>query len=538
MTTPPPTPERPPADRRLPALRRALYPALLVSATALLIAPIWVGIAPGLTDFGGHLAMADIYARLEEVPRYAATYARREGWLPNMLAIRLAGALYPLMSPLTSLRVFVSLSLLATVGGLAATLHAFGRSRWLIFLALPALWNGMLGLGLINYVAALPTLLFGVALARAYAEQGRRRDLVALGIVGIVAYFAHGIGCAFFLGLSVGVLVLSSLARPRRLVGLVALAPCGLLFARWYQTLVSSGAAARATGTRLDSMSWRPPLETLHWMIRQAHDIVVSGVDTIAYLALFIAWVVLLATGRAPERPPAPEGGQAPGGRLATFAHGARTHTLLIVALGLVAALFVLPAYFHGVGISSRLATPALWFLMMIPRGTPEGLGRVAIAAGVGVTLFFGVHLVGAMQEFDRTEMQPLVELVDQLPEESRVTCVATCDHSASAVFLRRPTCSLCPGLAHARRGADAGGVFASTTVNAVKFQEGHSAPRLPRAWAQAANPATLDYVIVRDPRSAERMGRVERVAERPPVTTGSGHWTLYRVLGGAPRGP
>ena len=105
--------------------------------------------------------------------------------------------------------------------------------------------------------------------------------------------------------------------------------------------------------------------------------------------------------------------------------------------------------------------------------------------------------------------------------------------------FSVAPTCSLCPGLAHARRGADAGGVFASTTVNAVRFQEGHSAPRLPRAWAQAANPATLDYVIVRDPRSAERYrsGRENRRAptrrrgERPLDALPRPSWDAERAV-------
>ena len=233
----------------------------------------------------------------------------------------------------------------------------------------------MLGLGLINYVAALPTLLFGVALARAYAEQAatgsggpgdrgnpgvlRARHRLRL----LPRLFRSGSSCS------------PPSAQPGvGLVGLVALAPCGLLFALWYQSLgfERCGRPRDRDAPRLDVVAPAPRDASLD-------DPTGARYRGVGGRHARLSGALHRVGGAPRDGPPNPSAGA----RATSPARPSdasprllvvRVRTLLIVALGLVAAPLRPPGVLSGGGDQLPPRDPRA----LVPDDDPAGGARGA----------------------------------------------------------------------------------------------------------------------------------------------------------------
>ncbi|TNF34801.1 MAG: hypothetical protein EP329_06870, partial [Deltaproteobacteria bacterium] len=509
---------------------------LLVLALALLVAPMWVGPMPPLTDFGGHVQIADAWVRVPTDPFIAGLVERHDSWLvPNLLAARFAATLHPLLDVVSGLRLFVTLCMVGLVGGILWVLREWGRTRWLVFLALPFTWNGMLALGLINYAAAMVLMFVVVALGHRYGRHGRTRDAIALAAALVLAFWAHGLGAPITLLMALFVLVVSA-ARPRRLLGLLALVPSVVLWLQWYLRM------RRALGVGNEPETSFSMQKSWDELLINTIDVHVDGGDMAVLAVLVGAWIVLLATSRRG----ADELGDAP--TLASWraapvasarAFGARVwreasdNALLLLAVGLLFGyFFVAPAYIGSTFISPRLIVPAVLLLFMVPRVPERGLlPKLAIGAAVLASFVFARDVGRHVAAFEHEELEPVALLAEEIPRDSRVLCAEV--FRVDPVFIRAPLDHNCNGVLVARSGGFADGAFADTPYNGVMLRDAGDKVRLrPNKWQSFQALSRLDYLVVRGDHRAPAPDVAEVVDTIEPELWELGpSWTLYRVV-------
>ena len=515
-----------------------LFWGLLTVGLALLVAPLWAGPMPPLTDFGGHVQMADAWVRAPSDPFIAGLVERHDSWLvPNLLAVRFTALLYPALDVVSGMRLFVTLCMVGLIAGIMWVLATWRRSRWLVFLALPFTWNGMLSLGLINYAAAMALMFAAIALARRYGERGRRADAVWLGVVLLLAFWAHGLGAPITVLMAGFVLIVSATSR-RRLVGLLAFVPGVVLWVRWYlESRRALGIGHEVQRTFTMQKSWDE-------LLVNTIDVHVDGGD-MAVLALIIgAWLVLLATSVREEpaevaaRPRWRSEPRAVAGWLARSVWSeAREHALLTLAMGLLLGyFFVAPAYIGTTFISPRLIVPAVLLLFLTPRVPVRGLlPKVAIAIAVFASFYFARDIARHVTAFEHEEMAPVAALAAEIPPGHRVLCAEV--FRVDPIFIRAPLDHNCNGVLVARSGGFADGAFADTPYNAVVLKDTGDKVKLEsNRWQSYPALTRLDYVVVRGEHRAPAADVADEVDVIAPEPWELGpRWTLYRVRHPAP---
>lgn len=527
-----------------------------------LIAPIWVGPMPPMTDFGGHVAMADVWARFDEVALYREVFALRGGLIPNTLSARFAGWLHPLVGALAATRLLVSLTMLATVAALLGALRSFERSRWLIFVGMPFLWNGSFFWGMINFLLTLPLFFAAIALARQLGLRGGRWRAVALGLVGVVSFFAHGLGCVFVLG-AAGFVLLFSLTDWRRLGYGLALVPATSLWLYWRSATSGGDGLPRESllaTLRRDTRWWEAD-KAFKEVVRYALDVTAAQQDTVFAVCFLFIWLLLMGLSQrvadAGDAPAARAEGQAgadkdeAGGAAPFFARlknalsvanlqrylraayaEARDNCVLLLALALALALLFFPAYILNTNIKTRVMPFFIFTLILLPRLPRRSLlASLGLGAAVVGGLMWGQYLTKSAHRFARQEMAPIVELSAHIPAQSRVECLQT-RPMPPPVFWFYPLDLNCPALIQLRTDSFGGFGFPATAFNPVRFRDGQGYASLRRhEFRDFALTRRWDYIVVRDAHRPPPATLAEPVATAKAELPDAPIWTLYRVI-------
>lgn len=516
---------------------------LLVVALMVLVQPVWVGHIPPTTDFGGHVAIADIWTRLDEVELYQQLFERRGGLLPNTVAARFTSLVYPAVDVLTGMRLFTTLTLVGTVGALLAVLRTFGRSRWLIFGALPLLWNGSFYWGMVNYFAIFPLFFAALALARKTGQTADWRWGVPLVVVCTFSFFVHGLGCPLTVA-SAALVLLFSMRTPWALPWFGAFAPPTALWIYWRKTTEGKGVPDAGILEVLQAGArWQGPNETFQHFVHQAMDATTAAWDVWGFGVLVGVWLVWMAVSRADEPTPNDERAADPtwNRRLRDLAarlyDQGRRHALLILAICLLFGALALPAYIEDTNVKTRLMPLFLWTAVCLPRLPRKNwLAGAATTVAVALSVWFGASLSSQAAQFNRVELEPMVELIDRLPEQPRVECLKV--HSSQQPFFRgRPLDLNCPALVHTRKSGFGGFGFPEMAFNAVKFKEGAAYNTIRHTgYSNLGMLQQWDYLLVRGQGRGPREGVVEKVAEaggklEEGYDEPTQKWTLYRVV-------
>jgi len=517
--------------------------ALFGAVVFAVLHPLWVGTIPALTDFGGHVQVANGWIHVQDNPLLAGLLERRDTWLaPNLLTARFAALCYPWLDPITSLRLFTTLAGVALAGALVWVARVYDRPRWLALLALPFFWGGMLGLGLLNYVAAYPGMFAALALGRLSARQRNLGWTIALAALLVFAFWTHGIGFVYTTGLAAAAFVLAAPSWGRLVRGL-AFIPGVTLWALWFFGGASRTEPTGTVGGLVHHTSY-------HAMSAKASDLLFEGLDVLhgdedglVFVVLVFVWLVLLLSSAGPSlappsQPPPPPADRSASSRLLNAVARAWTvlaaHPLLVITVAVAAGVAILPTYVRGVVIDARLVTPLWMLLMLLPRPrVPRLVSGLAVVAAAAAAVFLGHALDTAMLLFDTGEVAPLLRLLTHLPPGTRTECVGVDGYTP---YLNRVSLTHnCNGLTAHFTGGFSGGGFAITGFNATHFRPGHGFPTLRRATWQT-NPllAEWDYVIVRGDHWEPSPARLERVASAQAAAFWGDRWTLYRVTGPA----
>ena len=532
-----------------------VYVIALFWAAFAAIQPIWTGIVPGLTDFGGHLALIDAWVKLDDVPLYGETFQRRSEVLsPNLLAARFADLLYPVVDTANSIKVFLTVSILATIGAVLWLIRLFARSRWLIFLCIPMVWGTMLGLGMINYVASIPLIFLAIGLARQGGVTGRWRYAIGLLLVCLLAFFTHGIGYVF-VAASAGFVLTVSIRPKRALLHYLAFVPSLVLWGWWLSNSdlgenVGVSDPASATSV-LERSKFLPPMEFITTFLENSHDILVTDEDTGHFLAAFLIWLVLMALPRGRT---AVSQGQETSTKEETSAttparqflvkrvrhlwrglcgavRNVRSRPLLMLVLWVGAMLYFLPAEVDGMAVSYRLTTNFCILLMLLPSvSRPSFLRTIAFAGAVFVSISWTGAIQRSMEEFSEQEIQPLARIIERIPPQQRVQCVGTSE--VSSFFNHRPLRHNCVGLIHYLSQSFAGPDFARDAYNAVSYPEDVRFVSLEGVpWYSSGAVLGWDYVIVRGAHRRPTSGLLQQIHSEQAVVEDAPTWTLYQVI-------
>lgn len=526
-----------------------VYILALVVCTVALIGPIWIGAIPPLQDFGGHVILTDAWVHLSENAVYREFYAPTDT-ISNLLPALFVALCDPLFDTTASLRLYITLCLVATVLSLLVALRVFERSRWLVFLALPFMWGSTLTLGLINFLGVLPLMFFGAAAARRAGLTGRWPYALALGLIAFVGLFMHGMGYVYVIALCVGTLAIS-LTHWRHIWHLAALVPSFLVWRMWFQQKLSESALpGNSLIEMLGQTYFFSPEQQVDWFVKESLNVVVSQRDTATLWLLGGIWLLFLGISIAPSGSAEPrstsdgaeqtpsrgsrEGG--PWTRVQAFAKAtyreAREHTVVLMVVALGCAYYFLPAFLGELSVNQRFVTPWIFAAVMMPRLPRRStLAAIGIVASIAACLGFAWLMQTSMEAFERRETRPMERLIALIPDGARVDCIAIDE----GVIHRWSLLHNCPGLVTARTGGYTGGAFADTRYNAIHFRPGRELPRLDQElWFSSPDLLNWDYVLVRGGTSAPPSSVARLVAAVPPVERGAGKWRLYEVIGGA----
>jgi hypothetical protein len=466
-----------------------------------------------------------------DMPEQIAVIAILRHWhdplwhVQKSYVLALADSQYILYHAVGALLTFVTGSaeeanriLLALVGvsfpfALRALLRALGRDDRLSIFAVPVFWGAPLMMGFLPYVASVPLVTWGMAVAVQHARAPSWRRWLGLVLLAFALFYLHVSGYLLFaLGAGALTLVFAPARRAPRLLSW--LVPSGLVLAAWW--LQGSLTAPSANVPRA---SYAPPATLAAQLPMWAHDVWRSHVDEICAVFFWAAFAVLAAL-----RDPRPE--EDP--RLA------RAAWVPVACAAL--AYFALP---YNVGmatmLNTRLATFLVLFMPLVLRPRDGRVTRAALAV-VGASA-----VVGAIDSFvevrrtAREELGDVDRLIDRVPAGARLL---TLPFQAASVHTHWPPWNFIGSYHVARTGGIAALSFADLKHWPIHHHADDTPPAKPHPfWTFApclfrntVDGAYYDYVLVRgavDPfagPSGPRWKAVDHERE----------WTLYERTGEA----
>ena len=264
---------------------------LLLAGALANIAVLWSARYLPFTDLPQHVAAISTIRHWGDPAWKAQEYFTLALGRSQYLLYYLAGALlaFPLGSAERANLVLLSLTALALPFALRSLARAMRVDERVALFANPLFWSQSLLIGFFNYLAALPVMLWGLALAVRDAEDPRPRRTALLAVTAVAIFYLHlsafllFVPAALFASLIVGRKVRAVFwAAPVALLGLVFLATSPVVHPTsvgWTEPLTTV---------------FEPPGEALSNVPAALLDIWPGSKDEAVLLALLLA-VVLMA---------------------------------------------------------------------------------------------------------------------------------------------------------------------------------------------------------------------------------------------------
>lgn len=457
------------------------------------VAPLWSGRHLPLVDLPQHLHLISVLHRLNDpTTLYPGVFAARGELTPYLGYYYLVSLLNWLVPLDMANRLFLTAYVAGVPLSMAFLLKSLKRPIWPSLLTVPFAYGDSLAWGFINYVSAIPlTFLCAGSFVRAIEEIPRRRLWASVASATFLAVLLFHVQAFAFLGLALGLLLLTtrapddpssrparlaSLALPRR-AALLALVPGMLLFAVWVvgrlgqPTEIEAGAPWKAWGPLLSAQNLayktfdqngREFFPVLANMLRDGSD---------RYSLYWVAGVCVLATFvwvAQPRWRQATEQGLV--GRL-------RLPLLATTALILYFTLpFDIRGYMYYLNTRfAHLAAPLL--VACVPALDPRA-SRLLTWLAAATSLVLGIPMARATQAFNE-EAAGIDRLIPATGDKPTVMGLLYDPSSrvvSHPVFLHSSTM-----LAMARGGAT-NFSFARTPHSPIKYR-GEPPPTFPSEW-------------------------------------------------------
>ena len=224
-----------------------------------LVLPVWMGAQFPSEDGLAHLAWTEVYRALGSADSaWRSFYERGAQWnTPNLSYFEFQYALGAVVAPYVAQRLIVSALIVLWVASIYALSVALtGRISLGAFVSLLLIHSSWLYGGYFSFLFGVPALLLSLALVIRIIDPStliRRRDYLAIALLGVFAFYSHVVAATTFLLLLI--ITVAFLRRsPRRAAGAaIAAAPAALLLASYLiaDSLGSGG------------MRWEPVTKTI-----------------------------------------------------------------------------------------------------------------------------------------------------------------------------------------------------------------------------------------------------------------------------------
>ena len=171
-----------------PSTIAVLFVVLMAAASI----PIATHPLPPLADYANHLARMHVIDAIDTDPDLARFYEVDWQMIPNLMIDLVVPVLHRFMDVYLAGQIFTILSfVLIGSGTLAFNRALIGRWSALPLIALPLLYNGVLLVGVMNYVFGIGLTLWGLAAWLALRERPWPWRLAISTLFALVLYFCH-----------------------------------------------------------------------------------------------------------------------------------------------------------------------------------------------------------------------------------------------------------------------------------------------------------------------------------------------------------
>lgn len=398
--------------------RGRLFQVLLATAAVACVVPLFCA---------RHLPMSDL-------PEHVATMATLRHWgdpsWANREYFQIAGIgetpywLYhvagALLSVVTGSAERANLVLLAVVGlsypyALRSLLRALGRDERLALFGCALFWTQNLTVGLLNFVASVPLMLFGLSLVARQAEKPTWRRGIGLAAVAVAVLYLHlsafvlfvvqGALLSWMLPVPVGAprvrpeLIARLRGLPRRLVWLAPATACA------FMVFMAGRAGASASADR--GMHFTPRLELLRNLPMWLFDCFRSKVDDVLGWSLFAMLVVLLVASR----------------RSVSFEERWRSRCVQMLFGVALLVYFVMPATAgtYALLLDVRMSVFVALFAVLLPRPRDDYRGASPLALAGALSIAASINVAHEVRAFEREEVGNFDELLQRMPHGRRL---------------------------------------------------------------------------------------------------------------------
>lgn len=476
-------------------------------AAACVFPLFYVRYAP-IQDLPQHLAAVRVLHDFHDPALRFARYFELDLWRTQYLAYYVAADLLAYLTGVElACKLLIAGSLVGTPYALRSLLEALGKDGRLALLAFPLAYNAHLVLGFLNFLAAIPLALYGLALAVRQRRASSRTRALALAAIAFVCFYTHVVPFAL-LALGVGLVGLSR-SPPQMARAYAPLAPVAIALLIWLRASPAGQAtAAAARGAESGPLAqYQPARDALREMPRWLTDVLHDG----SGLRVLHAWGALIALACAlglaewlRARVRAARAGSAvqPAAEAPdALARGMALRLSLLAPL-CAALYFVLPTGYDWIWpIAPRFPLlAALFAIVALPRFTRLRNVVAALAIALAAASF---HFSGrAFAAFDREEVGDFDQALAQIPAGQRVVGLIFQRGSRQVAF--SPFIHYV-AYYQARKGGAVMFSFADFPQSPFRFREDARPPRVPPRWEwmpervrPARDLAFFDYALVR----------------------------------------
>jgi hypothetical protein len=426
---------------------------------------------------------------------------------------RLFGALW-------AMKFIVALAWVATPLSVLALLRAIGKDGWLALLVLPLTYNAHAMTGFVNFIAAIPLMFFGMAIAiRLYRKPNRRRSWL-LAVLLLLTFYTHIVPFGVLLLAVVALAFDSKIAVT--LGRLVPVLPSLVAGLAWLFTSPAGLTLARIGKPAAGSLP--PRYVPVAEAIRGFADWLTPGFPGDADSTRLAIWGLLCAmlwALSASRSLASPNPGDLEVGRSAS------TRLAFLLPLCLACYLWLPVSYDFIWPISLRFPLIVAYLLPLWLVHAPFWARRGAAVLSTALVASSLMDVSQTFQQFERTELRGLDDIIEKIPEGSRVAGLIF--NPQSSITHQN---SLLQSVAwvQAEKGGAVMFTFADFPQSPFSFREGHRPPKVPPRWewepsrvAPERDLKWYEYVLVHAGPGA--------IAASPGFTrlARSGSWSLWR---------
>jgi hypothetical protein len=491
-----------------------LFWALLVSLLAFYLVPIWANDYLPMLDLPVHYGIAATFHNYHSPHSVVSRYYESRGhFSPYFFFYTVCHVLSYVFSITVVMKIMLSATALGLVGAALYLLRSLKRSDWLIFFALPLLYDVNATYGYVSYRFSVVFLVASIGALHLEIGQPRARRSVLLAALALATYFSHAYGFAIlgFLWFFYTVLCSPSLKRALRVT--LSLAPAVLCAAPWYlATMWGKG----PTGSwRVELMPLVKLMELIPFRLLNSFT---GDRDEIVFLGLCLLWVVLVSVS---PRPAARRG----------LRDMLSAYALEICVLLLFVAYFAVPTTLisplHQVyRVSYRFLLPLCLLAIAVPRIELRASRLLVILPAVLLSGWYGVIVHGEYRGFS-ARYQSFDRVIDAIPAGKRVLAYSyqTWDRAYTVPMLGHFVgyyCARKDGLTSIDHTFAA---FPYTPLKLRQPEQHPDPPPAPAALPMGVFGPRYDYYLIGDP---DRTRRAPFDLRGMRLLVDAGAWRVY----------